>query len=134
MWRKNLLWVGFAVFVFCAVYFGWHDNLFTFKKPIDAGKFVFWFAFIAFTAYSIYCSSREDLFETLGAMARLHWGRQIGLDLYIGISISAFIIYLHSGSALVVLLWLVPLIAFANLATLLYFAINYDSIVAKFLN
>lgn len=134
MLKNKLLWVGFAIFVFCAVYFGWHENLFTVKKPLDAGKFVFWTAFIVFTVYSIYCSSREDLFKTLGKMAGLHWGRQIGLDLYIGISISAFIIYLHSGSALVALLWLVPLIAFANLATLLYFAINYDSIVARFLN
>jgi hypothetical protein len=134
MSRKTLLSVGFAVFVLCALYFGWHDNLWTVRKPIDAGKFVFWAAFAAFAAYSIYCSSRENLFKTLGTVTGLHWGRQIVLDLYIGISISAFLIYLHSGSVLVVLLWLVPLIAFANLATLLYFAINYDSIVAKFLN
>jgi hypothetical protein len=132
MWRKNLLWVGFAIFVFSAVYFSWHENIFTIRKPLDAGKFVLWAAFIAFTVYSIYCSSKENLFKTIGTMTSLHWGRQIGLDLYIGVSISVFIIYLHSGSVFVVLLWLVPLIVFANLATLLYFAINYDSIVARF--
>lgn len=134
MLRTYLLWGGFAVFVICAVYSGWHENLFTVRKPLDAGKFVFWAAFIVFTVYSIYCSSKEDLFKTLGTMAGLHWGRQIGLDLYIGVSISTFIIYLHSGSVLVAVLWLVPLIAFVNLATLLYFAINYDSIVARFFN
>jgi hypothetical protein len=34
---------------------------------------------------------------------------------------------------LALLLWLVPILAFANLATLLYFAIHYDSLVARFL-
>lgn len=66
-------------------------------------------------------------------MSGLHWGRQIGIDLYIGITIMAFFIYLHSGSVFVLLLWLLPLFAFANLATLLYIAIHYDSIVEKFL-
>lgn len=131
--RKNLLWIAFFVFVFCAIYFNWHENIFTYEKPLDIGKFAFWAAFIGFTAYSIYCSSKEDLFKTMKVMSGLHWGRQIGIDLYIGISILAFFIYLHSGSMLVLLLWLLPLIAFANLATLLYRAIHYDSLVEKFL-
>jgi hypothetical protein len=134
MFSKNLLWAAFAVFVVCALYFGWHPDLFTVSKTADAGKVVFWAAFVIFTIYSIYCNTRENLFKTIGVMSRLHWGRQIGLDLYIGLTITAFVIYLHTGSAVVALIWLVPLFLFGNLATLLYFAVNYDSILTKFLN
>lgn len=134
MFSKNLLWAAFAVFVFCALYFGWHADLFTFSKTSDAGKAVFWAAFVIFTAYSIYCSTKENLFNTIGVMSGLHWGRQIGLDLYIGLTITAFVIYLHTGSVTVALLWLVPLFLFGNLATLLYFAVNYDSILTRFLS
>lgn len=130
--RKYVLWVVFFAFVICAIYFNWHENIFSVNKPLGAGKFLFWAAFIVFTAYSIYCSFKENLFKTIKVMSGLHWGRQIGLDLYIGISIFAFFIYLHSGSVLVLLLWLLPLIVFANLATLLYIAIHYDSIIEKF--
>ncbi|MEQ1923059.1 MAG: hypothetical protein ABL952_11195 [Pyrinomonadaceae bacterium] len=42
-------------------------------------------------------------------------------------------IYLHTGSAAVAIVWLVPLFLFGNLTTMLYFAINYDSLMAKFL-
>ena len=131
--RAILLWVVFFVFVLCAIYFSWHENIFSYKDPLGAGKFVLWAAFVGFTAFSIYCSRHEDLFKTIRKMLGLHWGKQIGIDLYIGIAISAFIIYFHSGSLWVLLLWLLPLIAFANLATLLYFAIHYDSIVEKLL-
>jgi len=33
-----------------------------------------------------------------------------------------------------VCLWLLPSLAFVNLATLLYFAIHFDSIVARFVS
>ena len=62
----------------------------------------------------------------------LHWGRQIGTDLYVGLFISLFIIFLNGG-ALVTLLWLVPILIYANLVVLLYIAINFESIVTKLL-
>ena len=132
--RTHLSWAAYFIFVICAIYFSWHESIFTYEKPLDVGKFVFWLAFIAFTAYSIYCSYKEDLFKTVKKMSGLHWGRQIGIDLYIGIFILAFFIYLQSGSVVVLLLWLLPLIAFANLATLLFLAIHYDFIVKAFTN
>lgn len=134
MFSKNLLWAAFAIFVFCALYFEWHAELFTVSKPSHTGKVVFGAAFVIFTVYSLYCSSKENLFKTVGVMSRLHWGRQIGIDLYIGLSVTAFLIYLHAGSPAIALVWIVPLYLFGNLATLLYFAINYDSIMTKFLN
>ncbi len=133
MATKNLFWVAFAVFVALALALNRHDGLFSLGGPLAAGKVVLWCAFIGFTGYSAYCSTRENLFRTIAKIAELHWGRQIGIDLYLGLSLTLFIVYLNEGSVLVTLLWLAPTLAFANLATLLYFAIHYDSIVARFL-
>jgi hypothetical protein len=131
---KNLLWAAFFGFVWAVLYTSWHDTLFSYRSPQDIGKFVFWAAFVIFTIYSIYCSTKENIFKTFGVMYDLHWGRQIGLDLYIGLSVTALVIYLHTGSAMVALIWLVPLFLFGNLATMLYFAVNYDSLMTKFIN
>ena len=133
MATKNLFWVAFVAFVALALYSNRHDDVFATRGPLAAGKYVIWCAFLGFTGYSAYCSARENLFRSIAKMAELHWGRQVGIDLYLGLSLTLFIVYLNEGSALVTLLWLVPTLAFANLATLLYFAIHYDSIVARFL-
>jgi len=133
MASRNLFWVAFAVFVSLALYLNWHDGMFSLGGPLATGKYVIWCAFLGFTGYSAYCSVRENLFRSITKMAELHWGRQIGIDLYLGLSLTLFIVYLNEGSVLTTLLWLLPTLAFANLATLLYFAIHYDSIVAKFL-
>lgn len=61
----------------------------------------------------------------------MHWGRQIGADLYLGLFLALLIIYLHEG-ALAAFLWTVPTLAFANLSILLYFAIHFDAIVGRF--
>jgi hypothetical protein len=132
--QKSIPWLAFAVFSGCALLFGRSEELFISRSALPAGKYLAWAAFIAFLAYSIYCSSRENIFRSVASMARLHWGRQIGIDLYLGLAIFLFLIYLQQGSVLVVLLWLLPVLAFANLATLLYLAIHYDSVVAKVLS
>jgi len=85
-----------------------------------------------FTAYSIYCSGRENIFKTIRTMAWLHWGRQIGTDLYLGLLLFLAVIYLHQGSVLVLAAWLIPVLLFANLATLLYVAIHFEALVARF--
>jgi hypothetical protein len=131
--KANLIsWGVFAAFAACAVGFGWHAALFRFDGPMGAAKLVVWLAFVLFTAYSIYCSSRENIFKTIRTMARLHWGRQIGIDLYLGLSLFLAVIYLHQGSVLVLAAWLIPVLLFANLATLLYVAIHFEALVARF--
>jgi len=128
----NLIsWGVFAVFVACAVGFGWHAAIFRFDGPMGPAKLIVWLAFLLFTAYSIYCSSRENIFKTVRSMARLHWGRQIGTDLYLGLWLFLAVIYLHEGGA-VMALWLLPVLLFANLATLLYVAIHFEALVARF--
>ncbi|MFQ3324623.1 MAG: hypothetical protein ACI90U_002453 [Pseudomonadales bacterium] len=62
------------------------------------------------------------------------WFRQISIDLYLGLLITSTIIYLNEGSLLFMLLWIVPLVLFVNLALLLYLAMNYDSLIAHFIS
>ncbi len=129
--RGLALWGLYGVFAVYAVYAYWHETMFRFGGTLGGIKLLVWLALAGFLVYSAYCSSREDLFRSIGAIARLHWGRQIGIDLYLGLSIGILIIYLHEGS-IAVLIWLIPILAFANLSMLLYVAVNFDSIVARF--
>ena len=131
--KRNGLWIVFAIFAFTAMYFHHGESLFISQGAYSAGKPIVWLILISFLAYSIYCGSKENFFRTMKTIFPLHWARQIGIDLYLGTAISMFIIYLNEGSIMVLALWLVPIILFANLATLLYIAMNYDSIVAHFL-
>ncbi|MFA0813090.1 hypothetical protein [Microbulbifer epialgicus] len=131
--RRNGLWVLFAIFFFVAIYFHEGESLFISQGKYPAGKLLVWLVFISFLAYSVYCSTKENIFRTIRAIYPLHWARQIGIDLYLGLGVAMFIIYLNEGSILVLVFWLVPIILFANLAVLLYLAMNYDSIVSHFL-
>jgi hypothetical protein len=45
--------------------------------------------------------------------------------------LSLSVIILHEGFV-VALVWLVPVLLFANLATLLYVAIHFEALVARF--
>ena len=130
--NQNLIpWGVFAAFVVCAVVLGWHPAIFRFEGPMAAAKIFVWLAFLSFTAYSIYCSGKENIFKTIKTMARFHWSRQIGIDLYLGLLLALSVIYLHEGFV-VALVWLVPVLLFANLATLLYVAIHFEALVARF--
>lgn len=130
--KRQALWIFYAIFVAIAIALKGDEPLFYSDGPYAAGKVVAWLLYLGFLAFSIYCSSRENFYKSLSKFAKLHWGRQIGADLYLGLVVSLFLIYLNEGSLLVVALWLVPVILFANLATLLYFAMNYGAIVAHF--
>jgi hypothetical protein len=126
---KGLFWAAFAVFAACALGVGWREAT---EGPWTLGRLLVWAAFLGFLSYTVYCSSREDLVASVRRISQLHWGRQVGADLYLGLCLALFVMYLHGG-LLTVLLWLLPVLAFANLATLLYFAIHFDAIVARFL-
>ncbi len=131
--RGLALWGIYGAFASYAIYANWHQTMFQFGGPLGAVKIALWAALIGFLAYSVYCTSREDLFRSIGVIATLHWGRQIGADLYLGLFVGIFLIYLNEG-AVVALIWVLPTLAFANLSILLYMAINFETIVAKFLS
>ena len=126
------LWGLYFLFAVSALYLNWHDRIVQFDVPLGALKIAVWLLWIGFLMYSVYCSTRENLMSTVGKMSKLYWGRQIGLDLYLGLFLGFIIIYLNEGSV-AVLLWAIPLLLFVNLAMLLYFAIHFDAIVDKFI-
>jgi len=123
MW---LFYFAFVVLAFCN-----HSGepLFVSDGPYAYGKPFTWLVLICFLLYSLRISLRENFFKSLQRMSPILWSRQIGLDLYIGLMLPLFIIYLNEGSLLIMLIWFVPIFVFANLATLLYVALNYDSII-----
>jgi len=127
-----VFWGIYVAFASYAIFANWHPSLYQFGGPLGSTKMVVWLALIGLLIYSVYCSTRENLFQTIGVMMKLYWGRQIGADLYLGLVIGFFFIYLNEGTV-VALIWALPLLAFANLAMLLYLAINFDTIVSKFL-
>lgn len=131
--KANLLWVGFFAFVVIAIIFKGESSLFMSSGPYAAGKYIAWLLFLSFLGFSLYCGSKENLFKTMRRLYPFLWARQITLDLYLGLVLSAFLIYLNEGSLLILGLWLIPIICFANLATLLYVAIHYDAIIAHFI-
>lgn len=128
--KKLSLWIIYAVFAALAI--GLHDGepMFAASGPYAAGKYIVWAIYFAFLGYSIYCTTQENFFKTLGVMAQMHWARQVGIDLYIGLIAALFLMYLVEGSLFFVALWLVPVLIYANLAIFLYFALNYGAIVA----
>lgn len=123
-------WVVFGLFVAIAMVSHSGEPIFLATGPYAYGKYIAWGLFLGFLGYSYYCSTKENIFKTLKKIFPYYWARQIGLDLYLGLVVFLFIIYLVEGSLLVTLLWLLPILLFANLATLLYFAMNYAAIVA----
>ena len=125
------LWIAYAAFVAIAVAAGWHDQLLTLSGPAAAGKAVVSVVWVAFLAYSVHATRHESLFSTIRKMNALYWGRQIGTDLYLGLGLFLGLIYLNEGAG-VAALWLVPVVLFANLATLPYVIIHYEQLVSRF--
>jgi hypothetical protein len=128
-----VFWIVFTAWVGLVLYFGWHSQIFALNTPLAFVKGLVWLAFGAFTIFTYRCSSKENFVKSVKRMGTMYWGWQVGIDLYIGLSMFLLMIYLHTGSGFMVLLWVLPTIMFGNLATLLYLAIYFDSIIAKFL-
>ncbi len=131
--KRNAAWFVFGVFVFLAIYFHQGEPLFFSQGDLPLGKPIIWIIFLSFLLFSIHCSAKENIVKTVKKMYPMYWGKQIGIDLYIGFLITLLIIYLNEGSLLILALWILPVLVFGNLATLLYLALNYDSIVSQFI-
>lgn len=129
---RLVLWALYSAFALFAVFSNLDETTFRFDGPYGGVKAVVWLALLGFLGYSIYCSSKENFFRSVKSIASLYWGRQVGIDLYLGLCIGMFIIILNDG-LLVALVWLVPVLIYANLVFLLYFALQFDDIVTKLL-
>lgn len=126
---NKIMWISFALLVAVAIIFNGEEHPFISTSSYPAGKYIAWIAFLAFTSYSYYCGQRDNLFKTIKVMMGRAWGRQIGIDLYIGISLFMILIFVHQDSTLIPLLWLLPALTFVNLSSLLYIALHYDSLL-----
>ena len=128
-----VLWGLYGAFAIFALSSNLQETTFQFSGPLGEIKAMVWLALFVFLGYSVYCSFQENFFHSLRSIATMHWGRQIGADLYIGLFVGLLIIFLNDG-IVVALVWLVPTLIYANLVILLYVAINFDSIVTKLLS
>ena len=129
-YRRYRLWMFYAVFLILALLFGARENLVTTTAPYPMVKYLIFGGYIAFLAYSLIATERENFFKTVSTMNRLWWGRQVGIDLYISVALSLVLIWVIDGPV-VLLLWAVPVIIFANLAILPYILLNYAAIVSQ---
>lgn len=131
--KRNLLWVFCAVFLVIALATSDAGQHFGYQGPFASGKYAVAIVFVLFLAYSVYCSHKELFFRSVVKINRFHWGRQIGIDLYISVTLSLALIWLNDG-AVTMFLWLVPVLVFANLAILPYIFLNYGSLIAHFVS
>ena len=132
VWRRYQLWIFYAVFIGLAMAFGSREGFATTDGPYAGAKLMIFAGFIAFLGYSLYATARENFFKTLGTVNRLLWGRQIGIDLYISVTLSLMVIFMVEGSVLVTALWALPVLVFANLAILPYLLLNFAEVIAHF--
>ncbi|PJZ52119.1 hypothetical protein [Leptospira adleri] len=132
MTSKIILWILFFTFGFFAFFTEQNHNVVAVNGVAGGGKYVVWFVFVCFLVYTMYCSWRENLIQSVKKMFKLHWGRQIGIDLYLGLGISSFFIYLNEGSIWLTLFWLIPAMIYGNLALLFYLSLHYEMILSRF--
>jgi len=129
--RKSFLWIIYFGFAAFAMATHTREPLFMSEEPYSTGKLVTWVILICFLVYSLYCTKQEDIFQTFKKLKPYHWFRQITLDLYIGLLIPLTIIYLDQGLS-VMMMWVIPMLLLVNLASLLYLAINFQSLLSYF--
>lgn len=89
-------------------------------------------ACLLFTGYTVYCVKKEHFWRTCLAVWKFRWGRQVTIDLYLGLSMFVFFIYLHTGSVLTALIWLIPTYGLGNITPLFYLFWHFESIVGRF--
>lgn len=131
--KRHSFWLVYAVFAAVIIVTRQDQHWLFSNGPYGWGKLLTWLVLVTFLVYTIYCNTKENFFKSLKKMYSFLWFRQIGIDLSLGLVMFGFLIYLNTGSVLAFLIWLVPMTLFGNLATLLYLAVNYDSILSHFL-
>ena len=111
---SQMLWMVFAIFAAGAVWEESTADMFALGTPYGWGKPVIWVTFVAFLALTAEAGRRDNLFGMIRVMKARPWGRQIGIDLYIGLFMFAGLIWLVTGSLPALAIWLVALCVFAT--------------------
>lgn len=130
--RNNILWVIYFSFSAVILFVHNREPIFISSGTGAVGKYIAWATLLLFLAYSLYCHRKENFFKTIPKLTPYFWFKQISLDLYLGLLIPLSIIFLDQG-LIVMLIWLVPIILMANLATLLYIALNFQTLISYFI-
>lgn len=130
--KNNALWLIYFSFAAYALLSHTGEPIFSSAGQYGFGKTLTWLVLAVFLVYSLYCNSQENFFKTMRTITPYLWFRQVSIDLYIGLLVPLTLIYLNEGSLLVVAIWFIPILLMANLATLLYLALNYQSLVNHF--
>ena len=102
--KRNWLWFFYAMFICVAIYQHNGEALFISEGPYALGKIFTWIVLCVFLIYSLRISLKENFFKSLARLHPILWSRQIGIDLYIGLMLPLFIIYLNEGSFFIMLL------------------------------
>lgn len=123
--RSVVLWFGHSAFY---VIEAWDGG----SVLMEIFRWIALVILVLFTGYSIYCVYKESFFKFFRNLLSSRFGRQATMDLYIGVLLFTFFVYLIEGSVAVALLWLLPAIPFVNIVTLAYFVINFDKIISHF--
>lgn len=89
---------------------------------------------VVFSVFTIYVSRAESFWKSLRIMWALKWGRQVTMDLYVGLFLFSFFIYMNENSLWVFIAWLLPMLIIGNPVTLLYFILNFESLAAHFIS
>ena len=99
---------------------------------MESIRWIAFAVFILFVGYTIYASRTESFWKSFKTVMALKWGRQVTIDLYIGLLIFNYFIYLNEGSFLVTLAWLIPTLILGNIVPLIYFVVHFESLIAHF--
>lgn len=87
---------------------------------------------ILFSGYTVHASRTESFGRSLKTVLALKWGRQVTMDLYLGLFLFNFFVYLNEGSMLLVAAWLIPTLLLGNIVPLIYFVVNFNALVSHF--
>ena len=124
-------WIVFAGYAAAAAALSWQSTTISLETH-PVGKAVSFAAFFGFLLYTVYCSIRENFFSSLGKLMKLHWGRQVGLDLYVGLLLHATLLYAMGVTGWMFFFWAAGFLVFGNTTTLLYLALHFDAISLVF--
>jgi hypothetical protein len=90
-------------------------------------------ALVLFVLYTAYCTRTESFWKSAKAVFELRWGRQVVIDLYLGLGLFACVVYWNEQSILIATAWFVAMLIFGNITTLLYFVMNFEALFARFM-
>lgn len=95
-------------------------------------KYILIGTLVSFVVYTIYCSFKENFVKSFRKIFQLLWGRQVGVDLYIGIFLFSFFMFMIEKSVSILFLWLLPSIIFGNIIPLVYLITHFEVICGLF--